>query len=337
MSKKDTCTIWLVKLLLSSPKTLEEIQSAWRRSSLNSDKEDFPERSFYRYKSKALEMMGAEIECKQENGRYVHYISNLQELEKSLTTHWIINTSTAMEVVSDLKIKKFVTLEKEIGVGLKWMNEVHESFLSGTQVQFLFRQHYQNKWERLTVCPAFLKLFHYRWYLIGAQVADETPEETQKRETLFGTEGTVHQGEKAYIPGYWSLERMDEVICTEVKNDMHKSLFKLLNPEEYLFNSYGIMRQWKPITIRIRAFWPQDAYLRDEPLHHSQKLVLQTEDYAEYEIYCRPTYDLKQALIWHRDKIAVLSPESFRQDMISVLKATLYAYETGLDDQIIDE
>lgn len=337
MAQNQTCIVWLVKSLLSSPKTLPQIQEAWRNSSLNDNKQKLNERSFYRYKNKALEIMGVEIECKQENGRHVHYIKNSDELDKDHATNWMINTTTALGVVSDFKTKKFVTLEKDVGKGLKWMDDVHQSLRKNKQIRFLFKQHYQNKSERITVCPAFLKLFHHRWYLIGAEIRNESVAETKKREKLFGTEGTVHENGKAYVPSYWSLERMEEVSCMEEKNELPKSLAEFLDPETYLDDSYGVMRQWEPIKIRIRAFWPQDAYLEDEPLHHSQKRLLKTEDYSEYEFCCRPTYDLKQALLWNRDKIAVLEPESFRQDMISILKATLYAYETGLDDQIIDE
>lgn len=39
---------------------------------------------------------------------------------------------------------------------------------------------------------------------------------------------------------------------------------------------------------------------------------------------------------WRRDKLAVLSPESFRDDMIDILRATLSSYETG-ENNAIDE
>lgn len=69
-------------------------------------------------------------------------------------------------------------------------------------------------------------------------------------------------------------------------------------------------------------------------IHKSQTIIEENEGYTDFEIYVCPTYDLKQELLWHRDKIAVLSPESFRQDMIGILKATLKGYETGINNAI---
>ncbi len=64
-------------------------------------------------------------------------------------------------------------------------------------------------------------------------------------------------------------------------------------------------------------------------MHESQELINETEDYTDFEIFVRPTYDLKQEFLWNRDKLAVLSPESFRLNMIQVLEATLNGYKTG--------
>ena len=109
-----------------------------------------------------------------------------------------------------------------------------------------------------------------------------------------------------------------------------------MKPEVYFEHCFGIIRQFEPIRICFRAFWPQDAYLKDVPVHSSQIEVNHMEDYTDFEIFVRPTYDLKQELLWHRDKLAVLAPESFRQDMIQVLHATLSGYETG-ENHAIDE
>ena len=134
-----------------------------------------------------------------------------------------------------------------------------------------------------------------------------------------------------------ALERVKEIeLLEESKVKFSPKLRAILKPEVYFEHCFGIIRQFEPITIRFRAFWPQDAYLKDVPLHASQIEVNHTEDYTDFEMFVRPTYDLKQELLWYRDKLAILSPESFRQDMIQVLRATLSGYETG-ESHAIDE
>ena len=102
-----------------------------------------------------------------------------------------------------------------------------------------------------------------------------------------------------------------------------------LTPNNYFKDCFGIINRFEPLLIRIRAFAPQDKYIASVPIHASQKLVYECKDYSDFELYVKPTYDFKQELMWHRDNIAVLSPEPFRLEMIEMIEATLQGYKTG--------
>ena len=43
----------------------------------------------------------------------------------------------------------------------------------------------------------------------------------------------------------------------------------------------------------------------------------------------RPTYDFKQELLWHRDKLAVISPQWLRDDLIDIMERMIRSYRTG--------
>lgn len=64
-------------------------------------------------------------------------------------------------------------------------------------------------------------------------------------------------------------------------------------------------------------------------MHHSQRAVAENDGWTDYELYLRPTYDFKQELLWHRDKLAVISPAWLRDDMLDILRRMAESYKSG--------
>ena len=95
----------------------------------------------------------------------------------------------------------------------------------------------------------------------------------------------------------------------------------------------GIIRQQNlpPRKIRIRAFYPENNYIEEVPIHESQTKLRDAADgsYTDYELYVSPTRDFEQELLWHGRKVIVLSPDDFRQEMLDILKDMVRSYETG--------
>ena len=67
-------------------------------------------------------------------------------------------------------------------------------------------------------------------------------------------------------------------------------------------------------------------YLRTLPLHASQKELVSTEEYADFEYFLRPTFDFMQELLSQGDEIEVLEPKSFREEMKDILQRMLKRY-----------
>jgi len=82
----------------------------------------------------------------------------------------------------------------------------------------------------------------------------------------------------------------------------------------------------KAQKIVIRAYYPFINYLRTLPIHHSQKELASTSEYADFEFYLRPTFDFRQELFSQSNEVEVLEPITLRQDMINALKKTLARY-----------
>ena len=70
----------------------------------------------------------------------------------------------------------------------------------------------------------------------------------------------------------------------------------------------------------------QSNYLRDLPLHHSQKETERNEEFSVYEYWLKPTYDLIQEIMKYGSQIEVLSPVDFRNELSSMIEEALDAY-----------
>ena len=301
--------LWLIDTLSIQPLTLPEIQKKWLNASANEDGDPLAERTFNRYRREAESLMYVDIKCDKRDGN----------LYKIIRPDGFKNDELQQRLLSAFRVSSLaerVNQREEVMIepappAANLLQDVMEAIDGKRLLRIVYKSHYQDEKE-IILLPAFVRLFKQRWYVIGE----------------------VRGKERAMT---CALERVKEIELLEgSKVKFSPKLRAILKPEVYFEHCFGIIRQFEPITIRFRAFWPQDAYLKDVPLHASQIEVNHTEDYTDFEMFVRPTYDLKQELLWYRDKLAILSPESFRQDMIQVLRATLSGYETG-ESHAIDE
>lgn len=300
--------LWLIDTLSIKPMTLPEIQKKWLNASANEDGDPLAERTFNRYRREAESLMYVDIQCDKRDGN-LYKVIRADGVKNDELQQWLLSAFRVSNLAERASDHNKVLLEPAPPAA-HLLYTVMEAIDQQRALSFTYASHYKEAVE-VTLIPVFVRLFRQRWYVIGEQKGKESPKTC-------------------------ALERMSEVAVSEYKITLSKKMVKLLEPETYFEHCYGIIRQYEPERIRFRAFWPQDGYLRDVPVHTSQTEIERTEQYTDFEIYVRPTYDLKQELLWHRDKLAVLSPEGFREDMIQVLKATLANYETG-QNHTIDE
>lgn len=86
---------------------------------------------------------------------------------------------------------------------------------------------------------------------------------------------------------------------------------------DFFSTAYGIVigHELKPERIVIRAYENHKHYLKSLPLHHSQHLIEDLGEYADFELYLSPTYDFVMKLLQSGPMIEVISPESLRKTM----------------------
>ena len=111
----------------------------------------------------------------------------------------------------------------------------------------------------------------------------------------------------------YGLDRIELVAITEQEYKLPKNF----SSSEYFSNYFGIVidDDVEPERIVIRSNADHTPYLKSLPLHHSQKLVEDNGEYADFELYLAPTYDFVMKLLQAGAMIEVISPTSLRQTM----------------------
>ncbi|MGL5938064.1 MAG: WYL domain-containing protein [Phocaeicola sp.] len=303
--------LWLIDTLNTQPLTLPEIQKRWLQSGANEEGTPLSERTFNRYRNDAEQLISVDIKCDKRNGN-LYKIIYPEGFKSNELQQWVLSAFRVSSLANRVNQREVVQIEPAPPAA-SLLQEIMEAIDGKHPIRFHYCSHYcENGGDDLLFIPAFVRLFRQRWYVLGEIVGEERIK-------------------------ICALERITGLeVVREEKCKISSSLQDLLSPNSYFEHCFGVIRQFEPITIRFRAFWPQDAYLRDVPIHTSQVEIERTNDYTDFEVYVRPTYDLKQELLWHRDKLAVLSPPSFKQEMIEVVKAMCKSYETG-ENYAIDE
>lgn len=272
--------------------SLDEIQCEWLDSAANSEGIPLTARTFSRYKAHAESLLNVDIECDKSTNRY-------RLVAGDSVAEWVLSALRVSELARRVDSRDFIMLENP-PAGSENLDTVIGARERGAMLDFDYRSLFQES-RRYRAVPVFLRLFRQRWYM------------------------TARQKGKEFLTTF-ALERMSDIktgepCCIAGRGEV--------NPAEYFTDCFGVIHGGESERIVVRAFWPQDAYLAEVPLHHSQRVLEKTENWTDYELRVCPTYDFKQELLWHRDKLAVISPAWLRDDMLDILARMTESYLTG--------
>lgn len=285
--------LWLVNKLQTRRLTLAEITELWSRSDANVSGDTLTPRTFLRYKALAEEIFNVNIECHKPTNEYWLDTDALDKADR-----WIMSALQVQNLSEMSGMRRHIILE-DAPAGQELLETVANACKDSLQLSFSYKSPYQPQRD-YDVIPLFVKLFKQRWYLTCQPIGKD----------------------------YLSTLALERISDLKVGDKCEATL--QVDTDEYFRDCYGIIHQLEPERVVIRAFWPQNTYLKEVPLHHSQRVVEENENWTDFSLYLRPTYDFKQDLLWHRDKLTVVSPEWLREDMLDILSRMAESYRTGL-------
>lgn len=291
--------IWVVKTIHRAGRiTLKELNEKWRTNVDLSRGEDLPRQTFDRWKSGILDLFGILIDCEQRGG-YHYYIANPKELSEGKLRTWLLNTyGTAETLSSNLSIHDRI-LTENIPSSQDHLSTVLEAMKSNNMLHITFKAFTMKEPKRFLVEPYCVKMSAQRWYMLARN--------------------TEHKNLRLY-----SLDRIETV-------EINNTRFVLpddFNAKDYFAEFFGIvLDESVPLqTIILRADKYHQNYMRTLPLHPTQREIFACDDYADFELKLRPTYDFYMKLMSFGNMIKVLEPKTLQEEICKWLENTIEMY-----------
>ncbi|UFK98273.1 helix-turn-helix transcriptional regulator [Kaistella faecalis] len=260
----------------------------------------FTERTFQRDKKAILKVAGIQISYRRS--RDVYYIAEeeLTNAEESVFDNLLL-VEAYREAKSNSDIMIF---EPRKSRGLNLLNGIIHAIQNSKVISFTYEKYWTSDKSERVVEPYALKEFHHRWYLLANEF---------KSENLF-------------IKTF-ALDRISDF---EIKNSSFKK--EQFDPRTAFSQSFGIIAPngEKPSDIILSFDREQGNYIKSLPLHHSQRVVKEENGRTLFSYYLVPTYDFRQEILSHGQRVEVLSPPTLRAEIERDLRAAAQQYGRGV-------
>lgn len=303
--------IWLVNTIYQSRRiTLSEINEKWVQTDM-SEGVPFSRTTFFRHKCAIEDIFGIIIECDKNNG-YLYYIENREVLQEDSIQNWMLSTLSVGSIVSESLALKDRILVEPISSCDDYLLLVIEAMKRSVRISVQYQRYGSDIPKRLNFEPYCIKLFSKRWYILGHWKMKDPEEQTE--DDCFGV---------------FAFDRIKSIALTDVKFVMDKDF----NAASYFEECFGVLVHdgTEAERVVIRAYEQERFYLKDLPLHHSQKEIRKGEYYSDFELYIRPTIDFCDTLLSYGNRLKVLSPKRLADEIYEMHAEAAQMYEFNDD------
>lgn len=211
-------------------------------------------------------------------------------------------TGSAKEKSNQTDAAAFISLESNgaAGLGFQYLHQLYHCIIEQTVVEIQYQPFGKTKRTYL-LSPYLLKQYRNRWYVIGYT--------NEKQSTLV-----------------FALDRIPSL--NETKHKYH--IDTKFDKEQYFRYSFGTTHRYdlQPEKVRLRFNKINKDYILSQPLHHSQQVIEQTNDYAIIELKVLLTWELKAMIFSYSSGIEVLAPKHLQEEIAGELQKALQQYQS---------
>lgn len=280
--------IWLVNIIHQAKRiTFAEINKRWLKTEMSGGME-MARTTFYRHKCAIEDIFGIYIDCDKKNGSE-YYIGNDYVLNEDSVQNWMLSTLSVGNIVEESQGLHHRILLENIPFGGELLKQVIKAMKEDLLITITYRRYGAETNSLFVIAPYCVKLFHQRWYLLGR----------------FTDSGNL---------AIFSFDRIEDVRLEDNKFKVDEDF----DAAKYFGDSYGIVVASSIDVQRVvlRAYGAEPYYLRDLPLHHSQKEIKTTDEYSDFELTLRPTADFMAQLMSRGQWIEILEPQFLADEIV---------------------
>jgi predicted DNA-binding transcriptional regulator YafY len=254
--------------------------------------------TFNRHKDAIEDIFGIIIDCDKKDG-FKYYIANESVLREDSIQNWMLSSMTVHTAVQEgVSLHKRILLE-EIPSGYKYLQPILEAMKSNHCISFTYQKYNDAEAKTHPVAePYCLKLYKQRWYLLTR----------------------INQQFRTY-----SLDRIKSLDISAESFHLDKDF----DAEAHFHDYFGVFRDDKtpPQKVVVRATEGERPYLRDLPLHHSQKEIATAAEYSDFSYYLLPSDDFIGEILRKKNRLYVISPLGLREKVHQYIKEMEKNYE----------
>ncbi len=290
--------IWLVNTIARFKKiSLEQINEQWVKNHM-SDGVPIARSTFNRHKEAIEEIFGIYIECDKRDG-YKYYIGNIDDLESDSIQKWMLSTMSVSNILSENKVIHDRILLESVSSSDEYLLLLLEAMRKNLKVRIVYRKYSDTPSPERTISPLCVKLYKRRWYVLSK-------DENGEMKTF-------------------SLDRILKMSLTEQQFEMPEDF----DAAAYFKDVVGIMKEerYKLEHIVVRAYKYDKYYLRDLPLHYSQREIVDTDEYADFEYNLIPSADFFSQILSRGGYCKVLEPQWLANKIKDCFEYALNTYK----------
>lgn len=289
MAKKEYLQryILIVELLRRKSVSFLEIQEY-----LFDNEIDISQRTFQRDKEEIESLWGIEIKFNKKEGVYeIREEQSDGKFDRIAESFTIANALNQSETFS-----KYIFLEQRKPKGTEYFNGILHAIQNNLVITFQLNSFWAEPTQRRCV-PKAIKEAQNRWYLIGYDLDRED----------FRNYG------------------LDRITNFEITSS--KKATPNININDEYKNAFGIETQGQPHKVILKLHNAQKKYLQSLPLHHSQRILEENENYFIIELFLHLNFDFRMEILKLGSLCEVIEPIHFRNEMIEEINKLKNIYK----------
>ncbi len=297
--------IWLVQTFIRAGErglSLSEIESRWETRFGT----DYARRTFNNHRDAIGEVFGIRIECNRSTNRY--FVRGAEDVkDENAESAWFINTFTVNNMLSlgKERLSGRIAVE-DIPSGHRHLTMAMEAMTENKEIRITYQKYTSESPSEYTLRPFEVKVISKRLYIIVLCLY-------KNGQTLSGP------GLRVY-----GLDRIMDMEVTETTFRMPRGF----DVDELFATSFGIyIPEDRGQTVTFRTTPTEARFLRDLPIHPTQRELASDKDSVTFSIFVCPNKALTMEFCKHGSRIEVLSPASLRNEISDELQKALKQYK----------
>lgn len=279
----------IISYLRTRPRTFDEINNSLDLDSESSDMDlRISHRSFQRDIINIRSIYGIDIIFDESLKKYK---IDKDDALKNIPSRILNHLDVLMALTSKNALPEYILIQKHFEKDTNFLVPILKAINEVKTITFLHQKNYDEEAKLRTLNPYGLKEHDQRWYVFGHDI-------DKKGFRIF------------------SLDRINNLEVTDITFEKPESI------DDFFKYTYGVevAIDEKPTTIKITLKAFQANFLKNLPIHHSQKIISENDNLTTFEFILVPKHNFIMKLLSYGSDLLNVEPVFLRNIILEKAK-----------------